>query len=125
MEHLFQKAQEKKDANGYMDVLSSSVSNLQSRTSVLMEYLVAVRSGHIRPNYDLVRRISTLLHMLTACSLTADDETKSQMFHMQVDMHLMNMLATLTKTIQSVQAYNEKSAVVTPNLIMSSSDVIG
>lgn len=125
MEHVF-KSREKKDTSGHLENIKSSVENLNARVSIILRYLRAVQAGDVQPvNYDLLRKINGLLHQLSAAGYFATDGRLEQdSTNLYVDNQIMGYLASLTKTIQQMQGYSEKSGVVMQLNVNAASDAI-
>uniref|UniRef100_A0A7S2L474 COP9 signalosome complex subunit 6 n=1 Tax=Leptocylindrus danicus TaxID=163516 RepID=A0A7S2L474_9STRA len=125
MEHVF-KSREKKDTSGHLESIKSSVEHLNARVSIILRYLRAVQAGEVQPvNYDLLRKINSLLHQLSAAGYFATDgRLKQDSTNLFVDNQILGYLASLTKTIQQMQGYSEKSGVVMQLNMNAASDAL-
>lgn len=112
MEHLF-KSQTTKKTSGVLAQMESSIDQLNSRISVLLQYLHAVQKSELPPNFELLRRINGLLHQISATNQYLDEDILRQSSNSYIDSSILCQLATLTKTIQSLQGLTEKSSLVT------------
>ena len=112
MEHLF-KAQETKDTTGHLEQIETSIEQLDSSCiSILLQYLKAVRGNEIAPNFDILRRINSLLHQISATNQCLDDVVLKRMSDRYMDCVMLGNLASLAKTVQSIQGYTEKLSIV-------------
>jgi len=85
--------------------LSNAVSMLQSRIQVVTAYLKAVKAGEIAPDHALLRRLSSLCHMLPCADSQAFDrgfETEYQ------DVELVTYLGMLSKGTTTLHDVIEK-----------------
>jgi COP9 signalosome complex subunit 6 len=86
-----------------MESVTTSISSMNARVAILLDFLTKTRNGDIPPNHALLRQVDGLVRQLPA-RLTKPSEFTTE----YQDMMTLSYLAAVAQTTRIVQGYTEK-----------------
>eukprot|EP00978_Attheya_sp_CCMP212_P044562 scaffold314411_cov47-Attheya_sp.AAC.1 len=86
-----------------MESVTTSISSMNARVAILLDFLTKTRNGDIPPNHALLRQVDGLVRQLPA-KLTKSSEFTNE----YQDMMTLSYLAAVAQTTRIVQGYTEK-----------------